>query len=200
VTPIGQLRAQLRATKRWIHKDIARRRGVPEDVVRKIYAAVQIAKRQELHGGYTVDLIERSVGRILNIYEHSVAYLAREHLGYSCPPRGYGGPEPRGAAKEPPRVTDHEKLAAAGRLAARGAAIIRDVLNRRNKSIKARKPSFSVLLKKAAELLDDAANACAQAGSMIRTGTFRERAKYARHGDFRMLEIYNHPDFFQDDR
>lgn len=72
--------------KRWIHKDVARRRHVAEDIVRRIYGAVQIAKRQRLHGGYTVDLIERSVGRNLTVYESNVAHLAREHLGYSSPP------------------------------------------------------------------------------------------------------------------
>ena len=38
--------------KRWIHTDVARRRHVGEALVRRIYTAVQIAKRQGLHGGY----------------------------------------------------------------------------------------------------------------------------------------------------
>jgi hypothetical protein len=186
--------------KRWIHKDVALRRKVAEDIVRRIYAAVQIAKRQGLHGGYTVDLIERSVGRDLTVYEHSVAHLAREHLSYSCPPCGYGGPKPWGSAKEPSRAIDRTKIGEAMQLVSGGDAIIRAVLERRERSTRSRKPSFSVLLKKAADILDVAANACEQAGATIRAGTLRERAMYARRGDFSMLALYDDYGCFQEDR
>jgi len=185
--------------KRWIHKDVARRRHVAEDIVRRIYGAVQIAKRQRLHGGYTVDLIERSVGRNLTVYESNVAHLAREHLGYSSPPCGYGGPKPQGSAKEPSRAIDQVKVNGAMRLVSEGDAIITDVLKRRKQSTRSRKPSFSALLNKAANILNVAARACARAGATIRAETLRERAKYARCADFDMLELYNRYDFFQED-
>jgi hypothetical protein len=185
--------------KVWIHKDVALYRNVDEQIVRRIYAAVQIAKRQGLHGGYTVDLIERSVGRNLTVYEESVAHLAREHLNYSCPPCGYGGPKPRGSAKEPSRAIDRTKVNEARRLVSSGDAIIRDIIARRDRSTRSRKPSFSVLLKKAANILDVAVNACEQAGAALRAETLRERAKYVRRGDFDMLR-YGNCDRFQEDR
>lgn len=187
-------------TTRWIHKDVALRRHVAEAIVRRIYGAVQIAKRQGLHGGYTVDLIERSVGRNLTLYENNVAHLAREHLGYSCPPCGYGGPNPRGSARAPSRAIDRAKVDEAMRLVPGGDAIIRDVLARRDRSTRSRKPSFSVPLKKAADILDVAAKACAQAGAALRAGTLRARANYARRGDFEMLALYDNYNFFQENR
>jgi len=186
--------------KRWIHKDVALRSKVAEDIVQRIFVAVQIAKLQGLHGGYTVDLIERSVGHCLTVYEHGVAHLAREHLGYSSPPHGYGGPKPQGSAKAPSRTIDRIKVDEAMRLVSGGDAIIRDVLARRERSTRSRKPSFSVLLKKAANILDVAANACKQAGAVLRAGTLSERAKYARSGNFNMLALYDKYDCFQEDR
>src|SRR5262249_43794954 len=127
--------------RRWIHKDVALCRHVAENMVRKIYAAVQIAKRQGLHGGYTVDLIERSVGRNLTLYEYGVAHLARKHLDYSNPPCGYGGPKPQGLAKEPSRSIDRAKIDDVMRLVSGADATIRNILARREGAARSRKPS-----------------------------------------------------------
>lgn len=88
---------------RWMHKDIARSHSVPEDVVRRIYASVQTAKKQGLYGGHAADLVERDVGRKLVGGEYDVYAKAKEHLSYD-PPGGYSGPRPTGPAKEPPRA------------------------------------------------------------------------------------------------
>jgi hypothetical protein len=182
-------------TGRWLHGTVARRLNVPEDVVRRIYAAIQTAKRQELHGGYMVDFIERNVGRKLVGNEYDVAARAKEHLGYD-PPGGYGGPQPKGSAKVPPRPRyDEPKIESASELAASANKIIKGVLNRR------RHPTFGwdesndskdrELHRQAADELDVAADLYEEAGTSIRAGTLRERAKHARRGDYRLLEAYD---------
>ena len=182
------------ATRRWIHRVIAERHRVPEDVVRRIYAAVQTAKRQGLYGGHTFDLLERSVGRRLTGDEYVVSSLAQEHLGYA-PPSGYGGPKPKGTAKEPARAEASDpKIERASRLVARAEATIKDVLGRR------RHPRFGwdetndaadrELLRNAADELDVAADLYEDAGARVRGGTLHERAKNARRGDYRKLDTY----------
>lgn len=179
---------------RWIHKTIAQRYSVPEDVVRRIYASVQEAKRQGLYGGYYADLVERNVGRKLKGGEYDVAARAKEHLSYD-PPGGYGGPAPKGSAKPPPRATyDDPEIESASRFVARGNMIIKDVLQRR------RHPTFGWdtandatdrdLLRQAAEELEVAADLYEGAGAGVRGGTLHERAKLARRGDYRALAAY----------
>jgi len=180
---------------RWSHRAIAQRLDVPEDVVRRVYAAVQIAKRQGLYGGYMADLIERGVGRRLVGREYDVAARAKEHLSYD-PPGGYGGPKPTGSAKEPPRTKhDDPKIARAAQLISSANAIIKDVLRRR------KHPAFGwdesndskdrALLQQAADELDVAADSYEEAGAGIRAGTLHERARYARRGDYRLLAAYD---------
>lgn len=182
-------------TGRWVHGSVARAHGVPEDVVRRIYAAIQIAKRQGLHGGYVFDLLERSVGRKLVGNEYVVSKLAHDHLGYD-PPGGYGGPKPTRSAKEPPRVSyDDPKIARASRLLANANRIIKDVLDRR------RHPTFGwdesndskdrALLRQAADELDVAADLYEEAGANVSAGTMHQRARYARSGDYRRLAAYD---------
>lgn len=184
------------ASGRWIHRDVARSQGVPEDVVRRIYAAVQTAKRQGLYGGHMTDLIERSVGRKLLGNEYTVVARAKEHLGYD-PPGGYGGPKPKGSAKEPPRVLlGGPRAESAAQIAARAEAVIKDVLSRR------KHPTFGwdesndgkdrALLRQAADELDVAADLYEEAGTRIRAGTLHERAKQAREGHYGVLDTYGH--------
>jgi hypothetical protein len=182
-------------TTRWIHRDVARSQGVPEDVVRRIYAAVQTSKRQGLYGGYMIDLIERSVGRKLVGNEYTVTARAREHLGYD-PPGGYGGPRPTGSAKEPLRARyDDPKIEKASWIAGRAEATIKDVLRRR------KHPSFGWdesndakdrgLLRQSADELDVAADLYEEAGAGVRAGTLHERARHARQGSYRLLAAYD---------
>lgn len=183
-------------TARWIHRDVARSQGVPEDVVRRIYAAVQTAKRQGLYGGHAADLVERSVGRKLVGNEYTVAARAKDHLGYD-PPGGYGGPKPTGSAKEPPRVRlEGPKAESALQIAARAEAVVKDVLRRR------KHPTFGwdtsndskdrALLRQAADDLDVAADIFEEAGAGIRAGTLHERARHARQGTYGLLDTYGH--------
>ena len=180
---------------RWVHKTIGQRHSVPEDVVRRIYAAVQTAKRQGLYGGHMADLIERSVGRKLAGGEYTVYTRAKEHLGYD-PPSGYGGPAPKGSAKPPPRAKyDDPAIESAARFVARADSIIKDVLRRR------KHPTFGwdtsndakdrELLRQAAEELEVAADLYEGAGAGVRGGTLHERAKLARRGDYRALDAYD---------
>ena len=179
---------------RWVHKTIAQRYSVPEDVVRRIYASVQAAKRQGLYGGHYADLAERNVGRKLKGGEYDVAARAKEHLGYD-PPGGYGGPQPKGSAKPPPRAKyDDPSIETASQFVSRGNTIIKDVLRRR------KHPTFGwdtsndakdrELLRQAAEELEVAADLYEGAGAGVRGGTLHERAKLARRGDYRALEAY----------
>ena len=180
---------------RWVHRTIAQRHGVPEDVVRRIYAAVQTAKRQGLYGGHMADLSERSVGRKLAGAEYTVYARAKEHLGYD-PPGGYEGPQPKGAAKAPPRAKYGEpKVESALRIAGRAEATIKNVLRRQ------RHPTFGwdttndandrELLRQAADELDVAADLYEEAGAGVRAGTLHERARLARRGDYRQLSAYD---------
>jgi len=182
-------------TKRWVHRSVAQRYEVPEDVVRRIYAAVQMAKHQGLYGGFYADLVERSVGRKLRGGEYDVAAKAKEHLGYD-PPGGYGGPKPKGSATPPPRVGYGEpKVERAAQLAGRATTTIKGVLQRR------RHPRFGwdetndasdrELLRQAADELDVAADLYEEAGAGVRAGTLHERAKLARRGDYRRLDAYD---------
>jgi hypothetical protein len=182
-------------TSRWIHKDVARSYSVPEDAVRRIYAAVQIAKRQGLYGGHYLDFLERKVGRKLVGGEYTVSSKAKEHLGYAPEP-GYGGPLPKGSAKEPPRVKyDEPRRDTADRITWGANRTIKDVLDRR------RHPAFGwdesndskdrALLRQAADELDVAADLIEEAGARVSAGTLRERAKQARRGDYRLLDAYN---------
>jgi len=163
--------------------------------VRRIYAAVQTAKRQGLFGGYMVDLVERSVGRKLVGNEYTVEARAREHLKYD-PPGGYGGPKPKASAKEPPRVkSDDPKLARTAPMISRANAAIKDVLHRR------KHPTFGwdesndskdrEILRHAADELDVAADLYEEAGAGIRAGTLHKRAEHARRGNYRLLDAYD---------
>lgn len=172
---------------RWTHQSVARSFNVPEDVVRRIYAAVQTAKRQGLHGGYAVDLIERSVGRKLVGHEYDVAARVKEHLGY-WPPGGYGGPKPRGAAKEPLRARyDDPKVEKASRLVTGADRIIKNLV-RPNLTLV---PLDYDLLRNAASDLEIAADLYEEAGAGVRAGTLRERARIARRGDTKLLAFYD---------
>jgi hypothetical protein len=177
------------ATKRWIHKDVAQSLRVPEDVVRRIYTAIQTAKKQGLYGGHTVDLIERSLGRRLMGNEYTVSTRAHEHLQHK-PPSGYGGPKPRGSASEPPRArASDQRIIEADRMAARANRSIYDVRRRKDPwsdwSAKDRQ-----LLREAADELDVAADLYEGAGSNIRAGSLHERAQHARNGDDAKLAAY----------
>jgi hypothetical protein len=172
---------------RWIHKEVARALNVSEDVVRRIYAAVQTAKRQSLHGGHMVDLVERSVGRKLIGDEYAVATRAKEYLGYS-PPGGYGGPKPSGAAKEPLRARyDDPKVQKAAWIAAGADRIIKN-LARPNLTLV---PLDYDLLRGAADELEVAADLYEEAGARVRAGTLRERARLARRGATKLLATYD---------
>lgn len=182
------------STGRWTHRSIAKRYDVPEDVVRRIYAAMQIAKRQELHGGYMADFIERHVGRKLVGNEYTVATRARDHLNYN-PPGGYGGPRPKASAKEPLRVMyDDPKVVRASRLAGSAEAVIKDVLRRRKGAHggwdETNDQSDRNLLHNAAADLDVAADLYEEAGVRVKAGTLHERAKHARRGNYRLLAAY----------
>lgn len=181
--------------KRWLHGQIAKAHGVSEDVVRRIYAAVQTAKRQGLYSGYLVDLIERSVGHKLVGGEYTVATMAREYLNYN-PPSGYGGPKPKGSAKEPLRVAYNDPKAERSReLIGKANRTIKEVLARR------KHPTFGwdesndeidrAILRQVADELDVAADLYEEAGAGVSAGTLHERAKYARQGNYRVLETYD---------
>ena len=180
------------AMGRWNHRSVARRLDVPEDIVRRIYAAVQTAKRQGLYGGHMADLSERSVGRKLVGNEYTVYARAKEHLGYD-PPGGYGGPQPKGSAKAPPRVRyDDPKIAQASRMVASAESIIKGVLSRWKFVSAGRDESKDrELLRQAADELDVAADLYEEAGANIRAGTLHERARHARRGDYKLLGSYD---------
>jgi hypothetical protein len=185
-------RLESSTSSRWIHRAVARSHGLPEDVVRRIYGAVQIAKRQGLHGGHAADLIERSVGRKLVGHEYTVASRAKEHLSYD-PPGGYSGPEPTGSAKAPPRPKYGEaKVESASQIASRADRIIKDVLRRREQWSRGGwdEKKDRDLLRQAADELDVAADLYEEAGAGIRAGTLHERARHARHGDYSLLVVY----------
>jgi hypothetical protein len=181
------------STKRWNHNSVARSLDVPEDVVRRIYGAVQTAKRQGLYGGYLADLIERSVGRKLRGTEYTVAAHAKEYLGYGLP-GGYGGPKPTGSAKEPQRVKyDDPKFQRGQQLSLNANRTIADVLRRRQlgwvtSSDEAAKQRD--LLRQAADELDVAADLYEEAGAEISAETLHERARLARRGDYAALATY----------
>lgn len=177
------------ATKRWNHGDVARAQGVPEDVVRRIYAAIQTAKKQGLYGGHTVDLVERRLGRRLMGGEYTVSAQAHEHLGHK-PPSGYGGPKPRGSAKAPPRARfDDPRIEEASRLAARAERIIHEV-RRQKDPWRAWSTKDRELLRQAADELDVAADLYEVASANIRAGSLHERARNARNGDDAKLAAY----------
>jgi len=175
--------------KRWNHGDVARAHGTSEDVVRRIYAAVQTAKKQGLYGGHTADLIERQLGRRLMGREYTVSALAHEHLQHK-PLSGYGGPAPRGSARLSPRANpDDPRIQEAGQLAAQANRVIHEVRSRRDPwadwSSKDRG-----LLRQAADDLDVAADLYEEAGVNIRAGSLHERARHARSGDDAKLAAY----------
>ena len=175
---------------RWNHRSVAQRYGVPEDVVRRIYAAVQTAKRQGLYGGHMADLSERSVGRKLVGGEYTVYTQAKKHLSYD-PPGGYSGPKPKGSAKEPPRATyDDPKVRTASPIISDAERSIKSVLGRIAHS-GWDEAKDRVLLRKAADELDVAADLLEEAGAYVRAGTLRERAKYARQGHYKLLITYD---------
>lgn len=176
--------------KRWVHRTVAQDLDVPEDVVRRIYAAVQTAKKQGLRGGYAVDLVERAVGRRLIGNEYAVEKRAREHLQYN-PEGGYQGPAPHGAAAEPMREHDEKMVLKARQLADRAERTIKTVMDRlATASWDARKDP--ALLQQAAGELDAAADAFDEAGPRfnVRAGTLRKRAELARKGHYRKLLTY----------
>jgi hypothetical protein len=181
---------------RWIHRAIARSHDVSEDIVRRIYAAVQTAKRQGLRGGFLADLIERNVGRKLVGPEYTVANRAKEHLSYD-PPGGYGGPKPRGSASEPMREHDEKRAEQGRQLVAQANITIRDVLSRKDlrtgASWEAVTPKDRDLLRQAADQLDVAADGFEEAGPrfVVHAGTLRERARQARRGEYRLLALYD---------
>lgn len=177
------------ATKRWNHKDVARAHDVSEEMVRRIYAAIRLAKKQGLYGGHTVDLVERAVGRRLMGGEYAVSTKAHEHLQHK-PPSGYGGPTPRGAAAEPSRARyDDKRVEEADRIAANSERAIQDVRRRKDPfsdwSTRDRQQ-----LRDAADELDVAADLYEVAGANIRAGTLHERARAARAGDSAKLAAY----------
>jgi hypothetical protein len=141
-----------------------------------------------LYGGYLADLVERSVGRKLMGEEYRVATRAKEHLEYD-PPGGYGGPKPKGAAKEPRRATyDDPKVQKASRLVAGADRIINNVI-RPGVPVRGN-PLDLDILRTAADELDVAADLYEEAGSSVRAGTLRERAAIARRGDYKLLSAY----------
>jgi hypothetical protein len=175
--------------KRWNHRDVARTHEVSEDIVRRIYAAIQLAKRQGLYGGHTVDLIERSLGRRLMGGEYTVSAKAHEHIGHK-PPSGYGGPKPRGSASAPPRVSyDDPKIVEASRMAARANRTINEVRGRKDPWADW-SANDRALLYEASQELDVAADLYEEAGANIRAGSLHERAKHARSGDAAKLAAY----------
>ena len=184
-------------SRRWIHKDVARSLDVPEDVVRRIYGAVQLAKKQGLHGGYMADLIERSVGRRLLGNEYKVAARAKDSLGYR-PEGGYGGPEPRGAAVPPPRAHgDDRRVREADQIANKAERIITDVINHADPLFQyvggrvANETQLRERLRQAADELDVAADLYEDAGATLRAGTVHHRARLAREGAYRKLAVYH---------
>ena len=175
---------------RWIHRTVAQNYNVPEDVVRRIYTAVQLAKKQGLHGGHYVDLVERSVGRKLMGNEYTISKNAKQHLGYD-PPGGYqGSPEPKGAAKVPPRAEYNPR---ALQVASRADRAIELVLQRRKTRYgwdTSNEAEDRALLREAADELEVAADLYEGSGSSVTAGTLRERARLAREGVYTKLEQY----------
>lgn len=186
-------RAHAVKAKRWNNKTIARDFGVPEDIVRRIYTAVQTAKKQGLYKGHTADLIERSVERKLRGAEYSVAAKAYESLSFD-PPGGYGGPEPTGSAKAPSRRDyDTGKAERANQMVSRAEAIIHGVLQR-NKDRWALDKEELERLQQAADELDVAADLYEEAGPIfgVRAGTLHERAKIMRAVPTNLRYNYNY--------
>ena len=182
------------APSRWMHKDIARSYEVPEDVVRRIYATVQTAKKQGLYGGHAADLVERNVGRKLVGGEYDVYAKAKKHLSYD-PPGGYSGPRPTGTAKEPPRAKYGDpKIAKAAGVESQAERVIKDILaKRRHKSFGwdwDKQAGDRALLGSVADELEVAADLYEDAGAGVRSGTLRERARYARSADYPKLDSY----------
>lgn len=170
---------------RWDHKAIATRNDVAEDVVRRIYKAVQTAKKQGLYGGHTADLIDRMVGRRLRGTEFTVVTRAKEHLEHN-PPGGYQGPKPTGTATEPPRAdANHSSYRAASEIRGQADRVIRDVIANPGTETSARGR-----LRNAADELDVAADLYEDAGAKVMAGTVRERARLARAGHYRKLSYY----------
>lgn len=178
-------------TNRWVNADVARRYDVPEDVVRRIYKAVQTAKKQGLHGGHYVDFVERVVGRKLRGGEFDVSARAKKHLGYD-PPGGYQGPKPRGSAREPLREVDERRIAEARKLVSDANRVIEDAINRRQRGHAWDDATMRVLLSRAADDLDVAADAYEAAGPRLAVlaGTLRERGRLARAMDLERLAYY----------
>ncbi len=178
--------------KRWDHRSKARLHDVAEDVVRRIYATVQTAKKQGLYGGYAADLLERNVGRRLTGHELVIWRLAKQHLEYD-PPGGYQGPKPTGVAKEPPRPNwsyDDPKARDADRMVSCADRRIDEVI-KRGKSWAPFDPTKDrEILRSAADDLAVAADAYEELGAKIRAGTLRERAEHARRGNHNFLTSY----------
>lgn len=180
---------------RWAHRSIAQSYSVPDDVVRRIYATVQTAKKQGLYGGYAADLVERNVGRKLVGGEYDVYAKAKEHLDYD-PPGGYGGPRPTGSAKEPVRAEyDDPKIGGAERIASKAERVIKGVLDKRRHTAFGwdwqKADEDRALLNEAADELEVAADLYEEAGAGVRGGTLRERARYARKVDYPRLASYS---------
>lgn len=158
---------------------MAKTYGVPETIVRRLYEAVQISKKQGLYGGHSADFIERHLGRRLRGSEFSVLARAKKHLLYD-PPGGYEGPKPRGPAAEPTRWFDERLMKHTDALVARACANIKRVTSARGwKEDRYYTPEGKALLAAAAEDLYMAAEAAEQGGRRIRAGTLRERARAA---------------------
>jgi hypothetical protein len=178
-----------RPAKRWNSRKIARDHDVDEGIVRRIYAAIQTAKRQGLRGGHMADLIERNVGRRLRGGEYAVVRLAKEQLQYA-PEGGYSGPQPTGAAKPPPRAeASDRRIQEAQRRADHAERIIKEVLERTG--MWGSEEKNHAQLRQAADELDVAADQYEEAGATVTAGTLHERARLARSGYYRQLHTYH---------
>lgn len=153
--------------------------------MRRIYGAVQTAKRQGLHGGHFADYVERHLGRRLVGNEYTIAAKAKEHLGYS-PPGGYGGPSPRGSAKVPTvrASAGDPKLREARGLISAANTVIRNIARSGIVSAMDR-----TLVNDAAADLDVAADLYEEAGARITAGTVREHARRVRLGTLQPVDV-----------
>ncbi len=176
-------------------KTWAKRHGVSEDMTRRINAAVASAKKQGLHGGRTVDAIERAIGAVPTGNEFAVIEAAKKHHNHA-PPMGYGGPDDK-TAPDRKQVNEEAKKRAETLLIkanARYLNILHPWQRRQTDSDIRNQMPTDQEKRDARDLADDfevVADAFEEAGPIfaVRAGTLRKRAKAMREGNFDLMSV-----------